>query len=144
MCSILGWRRDSRNPLKRQNIYDEFLKSKTKEIEKKWKTCKSLFQFLKVKSKKTYYWRKLENCKQNLKRTWDTIKQVIDKTKTFKNDIPKRMVINGFDTWNGFKKYFTEIGPNLASSTAASSKVFKPFMNVSKQCYRNKLFKIKN
>ena len=51
------------------------------------------------------------------------IKQVIVKTKTFKNDIPKRMVIDGTQTVdqyqinNGFNKLFTEIGSNLASLT---------------------------
>ena len=73
-----------------------------------------------------------------MKKTWDAIKQVIGKTKTFKNDIPKRMAIDGIETFdqnkiaNGFNKYFTEIGPKLASSIAVSSKVFKQFMNVSK------------
>ena len=75
-----------------------FLKSKTNENEKKYKTYKSLFEILKEKSKKIYYSRKLENCKQNMKKTWDTIKQVIGKTKTFKNDIPKKMVIDGDST----------------------------------------------
>ena len=73
-----------------------------------------------------------------MKKTWDTIKQIIGKTKIFKNDILKRMVIDGIETFdrnkiaNGFNKYFTEIGPKLASSIPASSKVFKQFMNVSK------------
>ena len=71
-------------------------------------------------------------------KTWKTIKQVIGKTKTFKNDIPKRMFIYGIKTFhqnkiaNGFNKYFIEIWPKLASSIPASSKVFKQFMNVSK------------
>ena len=73
-----------------------------------------------------------------MKKTWDTIKQIIGKTKTFKNDIPKRMVIDGIETFDqnkiahGFNKYFTDIGPKLASSIPASSEVFKQFMNVSK------------
>ena len=48
------------------------------------------------------------------------------------------MVIDGIETFdqnkiaNGFNKYFTEIGPKLASSIPASSKVFKQLMHVSK------------
>ena len=81
----------------------------------------------------------LENCNQNMKRTLDTIKQIIGKngkTKNFKNDTQKRMVIDGLETFdqnkvaNGFNKYFTEIGPKLLSSFRASSKNFKQFMNV--------------
>ena len=47
------------------------------------------------------------------------------------------MVIDRIETFdqnkitNGFNKYFTEIGPKLASSIPASSKVFKKLMNVS-------------
>ena len=85
---------------KKQKLYDKFLKSKTNENEKKYKTYKSLFEILKEKSKKIYYSRKLENCKQNMKKTWDTIKQIIGKTKTFKNDIPKRMVTDGIESFD--------------------------------------------
>ena len=82
----------------------------------------------------------LENCNQNMKRTWDTIKQIIGKTgktKTFKNDIRKRMIIDGLETFdqnkvaNGFNTYSTEIGAKLVFSIRASSKNFKQFMNVS-------------
>ena len=70
------------------------LKSKTNENEMKYKAYKSLFEIPKEKSKKFYYLRKLGSCKQNIKKTWDTIKGVIGKTKTFKNDILKRVVID--------------------------------------------------
>ena len=59
---------DSRNPLKRNKLYDKYLKSKTNENEKEYKTYKYLFEVLKEKSKKIYNSRKLENCKQNMKK----------------------------------------------------------------------------
>ena len=34
-----------------------------------------------------------------MKKTWDTVKEVIGKSKTFKNDIPERMVIEGAETF---------------------------------------------
>ena len=72
MSSILGWWRDSRNPLKRNKLYDKYLKSKTNENEKEYKTYKYLFEILKEKSKKIYNSRKLENCKQNMKKKCET------------------------------------------------------------------------
>ena len=51
-------------------------------------------------SKKFYYSRDLDSCQPNIKKIWDTIKEVIDKTKAFKNDIPKRMVIAGIETFD--------------------------------------------
>ena len=35
-----------------------------------------------------------------MNKAWDTIKEVIDKTKTFKNDIQKSMVIDGIETFD--------------------------------------------
>ena len=62
-------------------------------------------------------------------------------TKTFKNDILKRMVI---EIANGSNKYFTEIGPKLASSIPTSSKDFKRFMNVSKTVLQEYTLQVKN
>ena len=51
------------------------------------------------------------------------------------------MVINGIETFHqnkiayGFNKYFTEIGPKLASSVLTSSKDFKQFMDVSETVF---------
>ena len=106
---------------RKQKLYDKFLKSKTNENENKYKTYKSLFEIFKEKSRKFYYARELDSCEQNMKKTWDTIKEVIGKTKTFKNGISKSMVIVGIETFdqnkivNGFNNFFTEIGPKLAS-----------------------------
>ena len=122
---------------RKQKLYDKFFKSKTNENEKKLNTHKSLFKILKEKSKKFYYSIKLDSCSENIKKTWDTMKEVIGKTKTFKNGILKRMVRVGIETFdpnkiaNGFNKFFTEIGPKLASSIPTSSKYFKQLMDVS-------------
>ena len=57
-------------------------------------------KLLKKSKKYIYYQRKLDSCKENMKKTWDTIKEVIDKTITFKNDIPERIVIDGIETFD--------------------------------------------
>ena len=59
---------------RKQKLYDKFLKSKTNENEKKYKTYKSLFESLKNMSKKINYSRNLDSCKQNVKKKWATIK----------------------------------------------------------------------
>ena len=54
-----------------------------------------------------------------MKKTWDTIKLVFCKTKTFKNNIPKRIVVDGIETFdqnkiaNGFNKFLLKSGRNL-------------------------------
>ena len=90
--------------------------------------------------KKFHYLRKLD--KQNFKKTWDTVKEVIGKTKLFRNAILKKVDIdeNGiFDQnkiANEFNKPFTEIRLTLASSIPTSSEDFKPLMNVSETVLR--------
>ena len=74
------------------------VKYESNENEKKYETYKFLFEIVKEKCLKLYCSRKLDSCKQNMKKTWDTIKEVIGTSKTFKNDIPKRMVIDGIDS----------------------------------------------
>ena len=49
---------------------------------------------------KNYYSRKLDSCKQNMKKTPDIVKEVIGKTKTFINDILKRMVMDGIENFD--------------------------------------------
>ena len=78
---------------RKQKLYDKFLKSKTNENEEKYKTYKCLLEIL-------YYSRKLDSCKQNMNKMWDTIKEDIDETETFKNDIQKSMVIDGIETFD--------------------------------------------
>ena len=71
---------------RKEKLYDKFFKSKTNKNEKKYKTCKTLFEMLREKSKKLYYSRKLDSCKKNMMKTWDRIKEVVGKTKTFENE----------------------------------------------------------
>ena len=72
-----------------------------------------------------------------MKKTWDRIKEVIRKAKTFKTDILKRMAIDGIEPFdqskitNEFNKFFTEMGPKLTYSIPNSSKDFKQFTKIS-------------
>ena len=95
----------------------------------------------KENSKKSHYLRKLD--KQNFKKTWDTVKEVIGKTKLFRNAILKKMDIDEIGIFdqtkiaNEFNKPFTEIGPKLASSVQLRSKISNRSWMSQKQCYRN-------
>ena len=59
------------------------------------------------------------------------------KSRSAKNGRPKRMVIEGLETFdqdvieNGFSKFFTGIGQKIASSIPDSSIVFKDFINAT-------------
>ena len=67
-----------------------FLNPKLTKMKRNRRHINLYSKFLKKSLKKKYYSRKLENRKPNMKKTWHAIKQVIGKTKTIKNDIPKK------------------------------------------------------
>ena len=75
-----------------------------------------------------------------MKKTWDTIKEVIGNTKIFKNDILKRMVINGTETFdrnkmaNGYNQTFLKSGLNLHLQT-------QPLPKISDRCFSSKDFR---
>ena len=71
--------------------------------------------------KKLYYSHCLDKFKSDIKKTWDMIKEILNKSRT-NNFLPNYFVINGSPITdkttiaNEFNKYFVNIGPNLASN----------------------------
>ena len=58
--------------------------------------------------------------KKNFKNSWSVIKEVIGKTKIRSSTLPRRLVLNGIETYdttaitNGFNDYISNIEGNLA------------------------------
>ena len=111
---------------------------KTKSLLSPWMTkglLKSIFKQIKNKSKKNYYQNLLIKYQNNIKKTWDIIKEVIGKTKLKSNILPRRLIINSIETYdkkiiaNEFNNYFVNVGPNLASNIPPSSKHFETYLN---------------
>ena len=56
----------------------------TPRNESIYKAYKSLFESLKKKSKKIFYTRRLENYQNDIKKSWDVIKEIIGGAKSNK------------------------------------------------------------
>ena len=118
----------------KHKLYDKFLKRKTYANEQKYKNYKNLFETLKFKSKKNYYSKLISKYKNNLKNTWSVIKEVIGKTKIRSSNLPRRLVLNGIETYdkttiaNGFNDYFSSIGENLAKNIS-SDNTFESYLS---------------
>ena len=86
-----------------------------------------MFETLKFKTKKNYYNKLISKYKNNLKNTWSVIKEVIGKTKIRSSKLPRRLVLNGIETYdktaiaNGFKDYFSSIGEKLAKNISSDN-----------------------
>ena len=81
-------------------------------------------------AKKQFYHNEFSKYKNDVRKTWDTLKEIINK-KTFKSDFPSCFVHDGAEITGAktiadkFNEYFTEIGPKLARSIDTTNK--KPF-----------------
>ena len=59
-----------------------------------YKNYKNLFENILKSSKKHYYQNKLKKCKNNLKTTWKTMKEMIGKSEVFYQNLPNNLRIN--------------------------------------------------
>ena len=89
---------------RKQKLYEKFLKKRTSRNESIYKAYKSLFESLKKKSKKNYYTRRLENYQNDIKKSWDVIKEIIAGAKSTKGSFPRRMITDGQETSDQGKK----------------------------------------
>jgi len=85
-------------------------------------------------AKRLHFHKCFQNCKSDIKKTWQTINGIINQQKN-SNDYPKEFLIgNSFSSdynkiANEFNKYFTEIGPKLASQIKPpENKSYKDFL----------------
>ena len=77
---------------RKQKLYEKFLKRKTPQNEETYKNYKRLFETIKHKSKTNYFNDQLIKYQNNVKKTWDVIKEVIGSTKSISHTLPKRLI----------------------------------------------------
>ena len=71
----------------KQRLYEEFLKTRTKNAEQAYKNCKNLFDQIKKRPKKLHISNLIRKYKNNIKITWSDTKEAI--TKKFASKVPK-------------------------------------------------------
>ena len=120
---------------RKQKLYERFVKKRSPRNENIYKPYKSLFESLKKKSKKNCYTRRLENYQNDIKKSWDVIKEIIGGTKSTKGIFPKRMIIDDQEISDQGKiancsnKFFVDIGPKLASMIPELQTQFDQYLN---------------
>ena len=77
----------------KQRLYDKFLKSKTYEHEISYKNYRKLFESIKQRAKSQYYSKMILHYKDNIKKTWQIMKEVIGKDKLVNNSLPKHLIL---------------------------------------------------
>ena len=74
---------------RKQRLYDKYLKRRNGKNEKAYKMHKSLFEKLKLQSKKIYFQNKPKQYANNVENTWKIMKVIIGKSKVYNNNFPK-------------------------------------------------------
>ena len=112
----------------------KFLKHKTTKTLETNKNYKNLFEKFKKIYKKHYYQNKLEKCKNNLKTTWKTMKEIIGKSKVFHQNLPNNLRLNKTSITDikiivdKFNEFFINIGSNLAAKIPPSKMNFDSYL----------------
>ena len=116
-------------------MYEKFLKNRNEKNEKLYKSYKSLFESVKRKSKRIYYSSKILQFKNNAKKTWSVMKELIGKARNTKSSLSIKLVIEKKevteikDIAEEFNNFFTNVGPNLAKKVPNSSNSITSFLN---------------
>ena len=123
---------------RKQRLYEKYLKRKTPQNDSIYKNYKRLFETIKQKSKVNYFNERLNKYQNNIKKTWDVIKEIIGSTKSSSHHLPKKLIVNVGITREkqiaeSFNKYFVSVGPKLAASIPISDRSIESFLAGSYQ-----------
>ena len=81
-----------------------------------------------------YFSKLIPKYKNNIKKTWQVIKEVIGKEKYKQKSLPKKILVDKKSITEtesiaeNFNKYFTQTGPNLAKDIGTSTKSFNEYI----------------
>jgi hypothetical protein len=149
---------------KKHRYYRDSIKKKTQQAINKYKAYKNKLSKLIKSAQRQYYVDRFENVKNDIKRTWQIIKSVINENLGSSSSVTVTEVLSGtniiknpIDIANKFNEYFTHIGPNLArkipvvtgnhldslSSVMSSTMFIKPtdgteIKNIVRELFSNK------
>ena len=76
---------------RKQKLYEKFLKNRNEKNEKLNKSYKSLPESVKLKSKRVYYSSKILEFKNNAKKTWGVMKELIGKGRNTESSLPIKL-----------------------------------------------------
>ena len=107
--------------IEEKQLYKNYLKNPSYRNEIKYKTYKNRLNHVIKAAKKVYYENQFLKYKNDIKMTWQTINEVLNRSKT-KSKLPDTFlqkdsytnVTNPVDIANKFNEYFVNVGPQLA------------------------------
>ena len=117
-----------------QRLHNKLLKNRNEDNETEYKNYKKLFEAIKKRSKKKDISKLILTFKNNIKKTWEIIKDSIGKGKCNNQNFPKKVIVDNIairdetQIAENFNKFFTEIGPKLAKEIQTSTIKFDDYV----------------
>jgi hypothetical protein len=119
---------------KKNKLYKQLIGSPSVLRESRYKKYRNKLTHLIRNAKKSYYDTKFENAKNDLKQTWKLVNEVINKRISKPSTLPSTFIHEGktitdpLEIADKFCKYFTNIGPSLASKIPSVNSSFRSFL----------------
>ena len=121
----------------KQRLYDKCWKLKAYQHEISYKNSGKLFQSIKQRVNSQYYSKMILHYKDNIKQTWQIMREVLGKGKLVNNSLPKHLILNTrniFDqktSANSLNEYFVNVGSKLACEIPQSQRWFGMYLKES-------------
>ena len=115
-------------------MYSKFLKKRNGKTKKEYQDYKKLFESIKKWSKKLHFSKLILKYKNNIRKTWQVIKEATGKEKYKQQILPKKILVDKISITEtesiaeSFNKYFTQIGPKLAKDIGTSTQSFNDYI----------------
>ena len=120
---------------KKEMLLRQKFKDKTVDSNRKFVIANNIYKSAVRKAKKEYYFSKFNEFSSNMKKTWSTINQLINKNKKT-HSIPNlftddnRSYENFQDICEGFNNFFINVGPSLADEIPFCENDFNDYLGV--------------
>ena len=103
----------------KNNLFRKHKKSNDPQIESIYKRFRNKLNGMLARAERNHYSNLLEENKNNMKKSWSILKEVINKKKSVSSSsrfiINDKVISEKLEISNGFNNFFVNIGPSLAS-----------------------------
>ena len=119
---------------RKQSLYNRFLKNKNEGNETEYKNHKKLLEAIKKCSKNNHFFKLILTFKNNIKKTWENVKDSNSKGKCNNQNFSKKVIVDNIAITDEtqiaeiFNKFFTKIGPKLAKEIETSTIKFDDYL----------------
>ena len=127
----------------KEKLYKKFIKKPTRNNEQNYKKYRNKLNHLTRIAKKNYYCKKFCQAQNDIKSTWKTINQLLDKQKS-KSSLPRSFLNDNNEEINdpnlianNFNDFFVNVGPKLAKEFRHNTDEFYKYL---KGNYKDSMF----